>query len=84
MRTIAIIQTRMGSSRLPGKVLRDLAGDTMLARVVQRVRAARSISQIVIATTHRLHRDTARLGKKLERELRIHSLLLHHVRTRGV
>lgn len=51
MRTIAIIQTRMGSSRLPGKVLRDLAGDTMLARVVQRVRAARTIDEVVIATT---------------------------------
>lgn len=67
MRTIAIIQTRMGSSRLPGKVLRDLAGDTMLARVVQRVRAARSISQIVIATTtadidDAVAREAARLG----------------------
>lgn len=67
MRTIAIIQTRMGSSRLPGKVLRDLAGDTMLARVVQRVRAARSISQVVIATTtadidDAVVREAARLG----------------------
>ncbi len=67
MRTVAIIQARMGSSRLPGKVLRDLAGDTMLARVVQRVRAARSISQIVIATTHAdlddaVVREAARLG----------------------
>ena len=67
MRTIAIIQTRMGSSRLPGKVLRDLAGDTMLARVVERVRAARSITQVVIATTHAdiddaVVREAVRLG----------------------
>ncbi len=67
MRTIAIIQTRMGSSRLPGKVLRDLAGDTMLARVVQRVRAARSIDQVVIATTKAeiddaVVREAVRLG----------------------
>lgn len=67
MRTVAIIQTRMGSSRLPGKVLRDLAGDTMLSRVVARVRAARSIDQIVIATTQAdiddaIVREAARLG----------------------
>ena len=47
----AIVQARLGSSRLPGKVLADLAGDTMLARVVQRLRAARRVDQIVIATT---------------------------------
>jgi spore coat polysaccharide biosynthesis protein SpsF len=51
VKTVAIIQTRMGSSRLPGKVMMDLAGETMLARVVSRVRAARSIDEIVIATT---------------------------------
>jgi spore coat polysaccharide biosynthesis protein SpsF len=47
----AIIQARLGSSRLPGKVLADLAGDTMLARVVQRSRAATLVDEIVIATT---------------------------------
>ena len=51
MKTVAIIQTRMGSSRLPGKVMMDLAGETMLSRVVSRVREARSIDEIVIATT---------------------------------
>lgn len=50
MKTVAIIQTRMGSSRLPGKVLMDLAGESMLARVVSRVRMAR-IDEVVIATT---------------------------------
>jgi spore coat polysaccharide biosynthesis protein SpsF len=51
MRTVAIVQARLGSSRLPGKVLQDLAGATMLARVVERLRAARTIDDIVIATT---------------------------------
>ena len=37
MRIVTIIQARMGSTRLPGKVLLDLAGGTMLARVVRRV-----------------------------------------------
>jgi spore coat polysaccharide biosynthesis protein SpsF len=41
----------MGSSRLPGKVLLDLAGEPMLARVVNRVRRARCLDEVVIATT---------------------------------
>jgi spore coat polysaccharide biosynthesis protein SpsF len=51
MRTVAIIQARMSSSRLPGKVLLDLAGEPMLVRVVERVRRARTIDDVVIATT---------------------------------
>lgn len=51
MKTVAIIQARMGSTRLPGKVLKDLAGETVLARVVSRVRRARLINQVLIATT---------------------------------
>jgi spore coat polysaccharide biosynthesis protein SpsF len=45
------VQARLGSTRLPGKVLLDLAGEPMLARVVRRVQRARSIDQVVIATT---------------------------------
>jgi len=50
-RTIAILQARMGSSRLPGKVLLDIAGQPMLARVVQRVRHAHLLDEVVVATT---------------------------------
>jgi spore coat polysaccharide biosynthesis protein SpsF len=48
---IAIIQARMGSSRLPGKVLRDIAGTPMLNWVVERTRRAKTIDQVVVATT---------------------------------
>jgi len=51
MKTIAIIQARMGSTRLPGKVLQDLAGEPMLARVVNRTGRAKTIQEVVIATT---------------------------------
>jgi spore coat polysaccharide biosynthesis protein SpsF len=50
-RTVAIIQGRMSSSRLPGKVMLDLAGEPMLMRVVERVRLVKSIDTLVVATT---------------------------------
>jgi len=43
----------MGSTRLPGKVLMNLCGETVLARVVQRLRRATLIDCIVVATTNR-------------------------------
>ncbi len=51
MRTTAIIQARMGSTRLPGKVMKDLCGAPMLERVVNRTRRATSLSDVVVATT---------------------------------
>ena len=51
MRVVAIIQARMGSTRLPGKVLKDLAGATVLERVVSRVRRCRLVSDVVVATS---------------------------------
>jgi spore coat polysaccharide biosynthesis protein SpsF len=50
-RVVAIIQARMGSSRLPGKVLADIHGQTMLWRVVQRTQAAETLDDVVVATT---------------------------------
>ncbi len=57
MRIVVIIQARMGSTRLPGKVMKDLRGQTVLARVVARVRRAREVGEVVIATTHRPEDD---------------------------
>lgn len=51
MRVVAIVQARMGSTRLPGKVLQDLGGATMLERVVSRVRRSRLAGEILVATT---------------------------------
>lgn len=51
MRTVAIIQARMGSSRLPGKVLLPLAGSTVLLTVVRRVQRSRLLDDLVVATS---------------------------------
>lgn len=50
-RIIAIIQARMTSSRLPAKVLLDIAGQPMLALVVGRARQAQTVNEVVVATT---------------------------------
>lgn len=48
---VAIIQARMSSSRLPDKVLLDIAGQPMLSRVYQRTQQARLIDEVVVATS---------------------------------
>jgi spore coat polysaccharide biosynthesis protein SpsF len=48
---LAIIQARMSSSRLPGKVLLPLAGKPVLEHVVERLSICRTIDKIVVATT---------------------------------
>lgn len=50
-RTVGIIQARMGSSRLPGKVLLQIAGKPMLWHVVNRVRRAKHLDHILVATS---------------------------------
>lgn len=47
----AIIQARMGSTRLPGKVLMEVDGRPLLDYMLQRVKASRRIQQVVVATT---------------------------------
>jgi spore coat polysaccharide biosynthesis protein SpsF len=50
-RTVAIVQARMGSTRLPGKVLAPLAGKPMLRQILERVDAAGLDGGLVLATT---------------------------------
>ena len=57
MKITAIVQARMGSTRFPGKVLMDLGGDAVLARVVRRLCRASQIHQIVVATTDAANDD---------------------------
>lgn len=51
MRTVAIIQARMGSSRLPGKVLADLAGWPVISWVVRAARLVPGVDAVWIATS---------------------------------
>ncbi len=47
----AIIQARMGSTRLPGKIMLPLAGRSVLSHVVERVKRVKGIDTIIVATT---------------------------------
>lgn len=49
MKTIAIIQARLGSTRLPGKILKPLGNKTALAHVIDRVKMCKNLDGIVIA-----------------------------------
>lgn len=58
MKTVATIEARMTSSRLPGKVLLPAAGKPMLEHLIERLRGVPSIDEIVLATTVNASDDT--------------------------
>lgn len=51
MKTIVLLQARMGSTRLPGKVLKKLAGKSLLEHLVHRLQPSIYATQLVVATT---------------------------------
>lgn len=52
MNIVAIVQARMGSNRLPGKVLKKISGKPMLWHVIERVKRCKGINSIIVATTN--------------------------------
>lgn len=48
---LAVLQARMGSSRLPGKSMATLQGEPMIVRQLERLRGARCLSKIIVATS---------------------------------
>lgn len=51
MRLVGLVQARMGSSRLPGKVMRPLAGRPLVGHIFDRLRATPGVDDVVLATT---------------------------------
>lgn len=67
MKIDATIQARLGSSRLPGKVLKPIVGKPMLQHQVERIRQSRLIDRIIIATTDNPENDAiAELARQLD------------------
>lgn len=61
MKIVAIIQARMGSRRLPGKVMLKLAGQEVLLHVVKSVELSTKIDQVVVATSTKKEDDIIEL-----------------------
>ena len=66
MKIGATIQARMGSTRLPDKVLKNIVGKPMLALQVERIRQSRLIDEVIIATTIKPQDDSI---EKLAKEI---------------
>ena len=54
MKTIALIQARMTSTRLPGKTLMEIAGKSLLRHVYDRVRGAERLDDVVVCTSREM------------------------------
>lgn len=67
LKVVAVIQARMGSSRLPGKMLMDLCGHPLLHWVLYRVKEARRLTAVVLATSSLKQDDPlAELARSLD------------------
>jgi spore coat polysaccharide biosynthesis protein SpsF len=61
---VLIIQARMGSSRLPGKSMMDLAGEPLVGRILERVKKCKSVNEIVLAIPNTIENEVLHsLGK---------------------
>ena len=49
----AIVQARMGSTRLPGKILMDVNGKSLLEYLIERLQSVKAIKQVIVATTEK-------------------------------
>ena len=68
MKTVAIVEARMASTRLPGKNMLPILGKPMLELLIERLKQAKLLDQIVVATTHNPSDDVI---EKLTHRIRV-------------
>lgn len=57
MRTVALIQARMGSTRLPGKTLKTIKGETIIEIMLNRLKKCQKIDKIIVASSIEKNND---------------------------
>ena len=57
MRTVALIQARMGSTRLPGKTLKEVNGKTLIEIMLHRLDKCQKIDKIIVASSTEKNND---------------------------
>lgn len=70
MRVAVVVQARMGSTRLPGKVLMDIAGKPMAAHVLERAARIPGVAEVVLATS--VNREDDALAERFAGTYRVH------------
>lgn len=65
-KVVASIEARMGSSRLPGKVLADIQGQPALTRLLRRLRQCEKLDEIILATSRNASDDALEIWAKSE------------------
>jgi len=71
MKVVAIIQARMGSTRLPGKVLAPLQGEPLILRVIQRAQRIPRVDRVIVATSN-APRDDVLVDRLVESSVEIY------------
>ena len=66
MKIVSTIEARMASSRLPGKTMKEVLGRPMLERLIERLKRAKTVDDIIVATTVNPEDEViARLAKNI-------------------
>ena len=74
MKIVALVQARMGSTRLPGKVLKSIVGKPMIELLLTRLSQSSELDAIVVATS-----DASQNNHNLREVLRVFGPLFRHV-----
>ena len=61
MKVVALVQARMGSTRLPGKVLRGIVGKPMIELLLARLSQSSELDEIVVASSEDMKNDKLQL-----------------------